>query len=285
MSVVGVPRFIEKFASLDGAVEVTFDRYEYEWAHAHPVRRASAPVAGADFAHDYLGFGSAPVNNSEERLRFYQCVDDDDPAALETALSNLIARCHTIGKGYLYKRAHGGGLVRKLARISNGPGFTIATRQGVYVPVIVSFECSSWWMDYAGAYDETFPVDATTEEFTVTNPGNMPTWDAVIRIRASDTNAVTFPLTFTNERNGMAFTLDRDDFTTADEELRIDCGADLVEYSDDDGDTYAADPGTISYPSGQTRIMRFEPGANPISVTTAGTPDYDIDIDFIPLMA
>lgn len=271
-----------KFQSSDGTVVYTFSNLEMEWQSEQAFLGGLARIAGADYPHDYHGLASSPRDSARERIRC--AIVGANAGAVEAGLDDARGTCTSVGKGKLFLTDSDDALRWAWARLFGMPSMTIGKGMYTHTFLIFDFLRLSDWHP-TDAYDEEFPVDATTESFTVTNPGNLPTWDPVIRIRANDTNAVTFPVTFENNRNGMSFTLDRADFTTANEELRIDCEHDLVEYSDDNGATYAADPGTIELPAGQTRIMRFEPGANPIEVTTAGTPDYDIDIDFEPNMA
>lgn len=273
-----------KFESADASVSYEFSLHGMEWQSEQSFRTALATIAGADYAHDYNGFGPSPRDPARERLR---CIlVESSTGNLEAEIDEARGECTNIGKGKLFIEDSDSSLRWAWARLASMPALTVSA-QGVdganlrHTFVVFDFIRLSNWHD-ATAYDEEFPVDASPETFDVVNPGNAPVYDAVIRIRANDTDAVTFPLVFTNTTNGMAFTLDRDDFTTANEEERITCASDLVEYSDDDGAEYAADPSALTLPAGQTRIMRFEPGTNAISVATAGTPDYDIDIDYVP---
>jgi hypothetical protein len=250
-----------------------------EWQSEQSFRTALATIAGADYAHDYHGFDAAPKDPARERLR---CIlVESSTANLEAEIDEARGECARIGKGKLFIVESDASLRWAWARCSQIPSITVGV--GMTLHTFMSFDfirLSNWYGPTA--YDEEFPVDASPETFNVVVPGNAPVYDAVIRIRSNAVNGVTWPLVFTNTTNGYVFTLDRADFTTADEEERVTCASDLVEYSSNNGGAYADDPSALTLPAGQTRIMRFEPGTNAISVTTAGTPDYDIDIDFTP---
>lgn len=274
-----VLRHPSKFESADTSISYSFSLHGYEWQSEQSFRTALATVAGADYAHDYHGYSESPKGPGRERLR--TILVESSTANLEAEIDEARSECARIGKGKLYLLESDASLRWAWARLNALPSMTIGVDNVRHAFMVFDFLRLSNWHG-ATAYDEEFPVNESPETFNVVNPGNAAVYDAVIRVRANGTNAVTWPLVFTNTTNSYAFTLDRNDFTTADEEERVDCGAEVVEYSSNNGSSYASDPSAITLPSGQVRFMRFEPGTNAISVTTAGTPDYDIDIDFIP---
>jgi len=272
-------RHPQKFESADTSISYSFSLHGMEWQSEQDFRTALASVAGADYAHDYLGFGDAPKDPARERIR--TILVESSTTNLEAEIDEARGECARIGKGKLYIVNDDTTVWWAWARCQQIPSITIGVDNRVHAFMTFDFVRLSNWHGPT-AYDEEFTVNESPETFNVVVPGNAPVYDAVIRFRANGTNAITWPLVFTNTTNSYAFTLDRNDFTTADEEERVDCGAEVVEYSSNNGSSYAADASALTLPAGQTRIMRFEPGTNAISVTTAGTPNYDIDIDFVP---
>ena len=234
-----------------------------------------------DWVHDYHGFAPSPVNPAIERLRFMLDTDTDIPQNLADDLSQFLARVYNIGKGYLIKIDPTGNEFRGVARIDNLASFTIATKQGLVVPVSMGFERETWWMPDT-ATDLTQLCDASPTEFDVEYEGTVPTQDIIFRFRAN-ANIGTGDITVVNTRNDLEFTLTGVDLSDALYEVRVDCGAYTVRTSVDDGANYVAAPGIISLPAGQVPIMRLEPGTNSMEVTNTGlTDNFDVDISYVP---
>lgn len=270
-------RILEKFTSLDGDKVFTFPQALAEWESSQGLRNARQPGIGASGSHDFLGYGPAP---REDRVERWRCLAKADaPADLEDILDDARATCWSIGIGWLYRLAADGSTrVRTLARLVDMPSITVNgnTQFGI-APLIFGFLCEPDWRSTTAT---TGSIDFSTspKTFTITNPGNLPCDDIEFRFRSDGTGPTT-DLSLENTTNGYQFSTTRD-LTNANHELKVDSGKGTVEYSTDDGATYADDYALFSFGT-QNSFMRLDPGDNDMSATVAsGTPDVTLEYSF-----
>lgn len=277
---VDISRYISKFTSIDGSVVAEMPLAEYEWQSSSDIRTSEAVRIGLDFAHDFHGYAPPPVGVASERLRFL--FDESDVlATLEESVGLFIARCYNIGRGYLYM-GHSNSLeYRAEARLNSLPSLTIASGRGVQIPIVVEFKRFTWWQA-TSAVTEIVPVTAspTVEELNI--QGMIGVRTPIIRIKANANGTPLDQITIVNARNGLQFSLDIA-FTSIDEEVKIDCNTHQVWYSDDDGATYSDAGPILTLPDTQTAIFGVEPGLNEITITAGGTPNVDVEFEYVPL--
>lgn len=275
-------RYVEKFTNIAGTISYEFPLGLYEWETSQVLRTATGQAIGADYAHDHHGYAPSPFAPSRERIRV--TAFEITTALLEAAMDEARAECYRIGLGYLYRLDSDGSTRRRaLARLGSMPGFTRQVGQSVHIPLIFDFLRVGPWMS-ATSVTGSQKVDANPETFNITNDGNLPCDAIVFRFRSDGTGPTT-DLSLTNTTNGMSFSTTRD-LSHADHELRVNTETWAVEYSANDGSSYANDYSLFSTGAAQVGIMRLEPGVNAMSAAVAsGTPDYTLEWEFTPRWA
>lgn len=267
----------EKFTSLDGSTIVyTFPLNNFEAQEEQGLRTAFGQGIGGDYPHDYLGYSAAPKSMGTINIR--TTIVSSSTANLETARSQAGSYCYRIGRGWLYRLSQDGSTRQRcLARLQSMPSLTRSGWQDVHQPIVFNFaKLSDWQATTATTGSVDFSTDPKT--FTITNAGDLPLTDIVFRFR-SDSTGPTVDLNLTNTTNNYAFATTRD-LDHADKELKVDSGLGTVEYSDDDGSTYADDYDLFTY-GVQDAFMRIEPGNNSMRAAVAsGTPDVTLEYSF-----
>lgn len=269
-------RYISKFESNDTLISYTFPLGLYEWESAQPLRVPLSVGVGADFAHDHIGRAPSPQDPARERIR---CIGVESSAAnMEAEIDEARAECYRIGLGKLWRIDDNGTLRWAWARLAAMPVFTRRGFQVRHMPVAFDFiRISAWHPATATTGSQT--VNESPEAFTINNPGNLPVYAMVFRLRSNGSNACTNPA-ISNTTNGLSMSSSRD-LTAADHELKIDTGRRTVEYSTNDGSSYANDYSNFSLGSTQGGVwMRLEPGDNTFSVTDGGTANYSFEWEF-----
>lgn len=274
-------RYISKFESNDTLISYQFPLGLYQWETSQRLRVPLSTGIAADYAHDHIGYAVSPQDPSRERIR---CIAKETTSALlEAEIDEARAECYRIGLGKLYRVDADATLRWAWARLENMPSFTREGGQSVHIPLIFDFvRISPWHPETATTGTQT--VNETPEAFTINNPGNLPVYAMVFRLRSNGSNACTNPA-ITNTTNGLTISTTRD-LTAADHELKIDTGRRTVEYSTDDGASYANDYSlfTVGADQGGT-WMRLEPGDNAMSVTDGGTANYSFEWEFYANLA
>lgn len=274
-------RYVEKFENLAASLSFAFPLGLYECQEEQGLRTAFSAGVGADFAHDHHGYAAAPKDLGLITVR--SLARQSTPALLEAHIDELRAECYRIGLGYLYRLNQDGSTRRRcLARLAAMPGYTInGSWQFGVAAIAPRFQKLSDWM---ATTPTTFSqkVDVDDETFTVNNPGDLPC-DAIIFRFRSDSGGPTNNLSLLNSTNGFEFSTTRDLAAAADE-LYVDTGKRLVQFSNNDGLSYSNDYGNFTIGPGQGGvIMRLDPGDNIlVAGVSSGAPDYTLEGEFTP---
>ncbi len=269
-------KYLEKFESVDTVISVIFPLNLYEWSSRQALRLPRGVAVGADYSFDFLGFQPAPKQDGQERLRFASVGAD---ASIEAEMQLLRADCVQIGRGKLFTLDSSGNRLWAYARLSAMPSFTVSYDRPRITPQGLDFIRMSDWYDDTQTTG-TKVVTATSGSFIIANVGNAPVKNAIFRFRANTSAGLSNP-TLSHLGNLHSFSSTRDS-SGANDELRVDCGKPSVEWSTDDGATYADDYVNFALGATQVAIFVLEPGSNTINYTCSGTPNFDIDYSFYP---
>jgi len=268
-------RAAEKFTSEDGFTVYTFPVDDYEYDPDQKYRDASDAVVGADYAVDYAGGAPWPKDVATEVVRF--TIWGADAGDAEDQFDDCASTLRKIGRGKLYTLASDGSRRWAWAKLTGRPTYSARVDDYSNIPVSCRFlRFSDWFAESPTTGTEA--VAATPATFTITNPGNAPCLAAVIRLRSNGAAGFTNPV-LTNLTNGYAISSSRD-AAGANSELRIDAGAAKVEYSNDDGASYADDYSLVTLGVTQVGFMRLEPGDNTMRYADGGAPNLSIEWSF-----
>jgi len=272
---MGAIRYLEKLTSEDGLLSYTFPVDDYEHEAEQRYREASEAIIGADYAHDFGGVQPWAKDVGNEAVRF--TIWGTSEADAETQFDTCAGTLRRIGRGKLYALASDGSRRWAWAKLAARPSYSARVDDFYNVAVALRFRRYSDWFASA-ATTGTQAVAATPATFTVNNPGNAPVLAAVFRLRSSGATGFTNP-SLTNLTNGYSIASTRD-AVSANSELRIDAGAARVQWSDDDGASYADDYALATLGATQAGVMRLEPGDNTMRYTDGGTPNLSIEWSF-----
>lgn len=185
------PRWLEKFASIDGLTSYPFPRYGHETSHRQGLRTAYAPVIGADYAVDLLGTLPASKEPGEESVKFL--LAGETAAAVDTEWDLARGTIQRIGRGKLWSIDDTGSRRWCWARPQEMVEGDLARENFTFMPVSVTFDrLSDWFAETATTIIE--PVTTTPHSFTITVTGNTPVRNAVFRFRsngATSANLIT----------------------------------------------------------------------------------------------
>ncbi len=269
-------RWAEKFESIDATLTYTFPLNQYEWQSEQGLRVAYGHGVGADYAHDFAGISLAPKSVGIEVVRFMM-TGYASPAAFDTAFDAMLGQLMRIGQGKLFTNDSAGTRRWCYARLTARPSITIAGLSWLAQPVALHFTRLSDWFG-ASATTGSRTVTVSPDTFTINNPGNAPAKFIVFRLRANAAAGFTNPA-LANLTNGYSFSTTRDS-ASADSEIKVDTELASVEFSTDNGVSYADDYALFSLGATQVGFMQLEPGNNSMRVTCDGTPNFDLEWSF-----
>lgn len=276
-------RFIEKFEDLTGTISYSFPTALYECQEEQPLRTAFTSGVGADYAHDHHGYGRPPLGVG--RINVRAMAKESSPTNLSAEHDEARSECYRIGKGYLYRLDADGSTRRRcLARLDAMPSITINnSNQFGISPLIFSFvKLSDWQATTATTGSQT--IDTPLESVTVANGGNIAVTDVVWRLRNNGSTRAELPVLF-NQTTGQYAAFLRP-MGAADDELYLDSGARLVQWSTNNGAAYAND-----YSNFAGDFFRLDPGNNTLIVmcgrsvplpwlSSIGTPNFTLEWSF-----
>lgn len=278
-------RYLEKFTHVTGAPSVVFPLYMYQWSPSGRLQAFRSAGVDMGYAYDHLRNAVAPREVAQEDVRFY--VAEDTTALADAQIDNLRAACLFIGRGKLWTLGSDGTRRWAYARLRDMPDITIGgvgrNASGDKAPVVMGFDrYSDWFAETLTSISQA--VVATPTSFVVNNPGNMPVTLLTIRFRANGAAGFIDPVLL-NQTNGYTFASLRDS-ASANSELRLRTELPAVDYSNDDGASYAADLANYVIPSLQAALSyQLDPGNNTLRYSGGGTPALNIDITFYPTFA
>lgn len=268
-------RYAEKFTDPSGSTSYTFptDDMEYEPAQAH--RPAEAAAVGADYAHDYLGTLRWTKEVAEEPVRV--SIWGSTSAAILTEFDTMCQKLINIGLGKLYTVDEAGTERWCWAKLAERPGYHVDASTLFVLPVTLRFRRFSDWYSTT-ATTGTVSVTVSPKTFTITNPGNARVTNLVVRLRSNNATGFTNPR-LQNLTLNQQFDTTRD-AASANSELRLDNEAMRVQWSTDDGSTYADDYANATLPATQVAICELDPGDNSMQYTDGGTPNFSLEYSF-----
>ena len=276
MAAVDYPRYLEKFENDGGTVSQVFPVKQYEWESSQGLRAPSAAIAGAHYELDLLGTGLGLKSSARERLRFL--IPNITVATIETDFDTLKEKIYKIGRGKLYVINAAGDTRRwAYARPLMLPSSLVRVGQPRVLTVsALEFRRDSDWFGAAQSINQTVSASPTT--WTVTNPGNAPVYNAIMRLRANGAAGFANPM-IENLTNGYYWSSSRGSIS-ANSELKVDAGKATVEWSDNDGSSYADDFALFTRGTLQVQFMKLDVGANSIRYSGSGTPSLDVLFTF-----
>lgn len=270
-------RYAEKFESVDTLLSYTFPGDNLEYQASQDYRASLANVIGADYAHDHLSAVPWTKDVGEEAVRFE--IWKTTAAEADTEFDSFVGTCRRIGTGKLYALDQAGARRWCYAKLRGRPSYIVTVDQYVNMPVEATFiRLSDWFDETATTGSQSLSASPTT--FSITNPGNARVRiGLVFRLRANATGGFTDP-TLENITTGESVTSSRD-AASANSELRITPERMAVEYSNDNGSTYADDYTLVTLGATQATLIELEPGVNQMRYTQAsGTPNAVLEYSF-----
>lgn len=281
-------RYVEKFEAIDASISYSFALGGYECQIEQDMRTAFGYGVGADYAHDFHGYGIPPKGLKRIRLRALSV--ESSAANLEAEIDEAMSECYRIGLGYLYTLDQDGTTRRRcLARLNSMPSLTRSVGQFVHIPLIFDFVGLSDWMATTPTTFGETGITANSKSFTVTNPGNIPvTSGFYIALTAGDT-AGWGPVTIKNITTGQVFTSARvaeldgayllvglpDYSVTYDngrDSLLVGSAGRYVGQAVVGNQAARNDNGAADFSGG---FFTLEPGDNSFVITMPGSPNYD----------
>lgn len=279
---MGNPRYLERFASYDDSLVYDFAKYEYEWESSQQFRANFLPVVGADYLHDTLGYAPAPVDNAKEIVRGVQV--PSTWAEYDTMKSDAFVKCRRIGIGKLYTIDESNVRHWAWARIMRMPETNIVNDRARVLPLIFEFTRESDWKG-VNAVQGTVALTLASQNFQITNPGDLPTEEIVFRLRSNSLTGFTNPI-LRNLTAGSVYEISSTrDAVSANSEIRIDGETYRVQWSDNDGATYADDYGLVTLPATQAGLFGLKPGINDLQYVNTGAPSASLEYYFFPKYA
>jgi len=267
-------RHLEKFTNSAGTVSYSFPLNMAEYAPSQPLRQPSVQIAGADYAYRLRGSLPGLKALGQERVRFLNV--GATSAAVESAIDEMRSELFKIGMGKGYLLDSDASERWAWMDLAAMPEITVAVRRELIIPTLLTLNRYTDWFGAAQSVNQTVAASPTT--WTVTNPGNANAYAVVMRLRANTGTGFVNPR-LDNLTNGYYWSSTRDS-ASADDELKVDAGAQTVQYSPDDGVSYANDFSLFTRGTSQIAYMVLAPGDNSIRYTGGGSPSLDVLITF-----
>lgn len=277
-----MPRYIERFDSIDGAISYTFPLAQAQQQIEQAYRTPLTPGVGANYAYDHLGYGVSPKD--PRRISIRALHHESSQANLQTEIDEAQAECYRIGLGYLYRLDVDGSTYRRcIARLTSAPSITFdGNFQFGVAPVVFNFVGLSDW--YATSQTTgSRSVSAGQTAVTITSPGNIPVFSGIVFTLTF--TAVTTYVVIRNTTNGSEMRWDG--YADVDDVLVFGNPDGFVGHGGPSfeiggGDIGAGELGADIYPNdfasvtlGDSGFVYLEPGANQIIVETDGAFTLD----------
>jgi len=273
----------EKFVALDASLTYTFPLKKLEWEAAQSVVGSYSAGIGRNFSFNHRGNAPAFLEDGMETIRLLSV--QSTTALAEADMDDLRAKLWRIGTGYLYLLNGDGTRRWSKARIEEIPRVSVTgdNAQFAYFPANISFRRLSFWQGETA--DTGSRTITTSGGFTITALGNVPVQGAaaalVFRLRSNAAGAsggFGTTVVITNSTTGETLTIVASS-GGVNGEIKIDCGANRIYRSDDDGATYTSLWASTT-PGNQRGLMTLAPGANSFTVT--GVTNADLSWSYQP---
>lgn len=277
-----VYRYAEKFENLAGSLSYTFPIKGGEAQFEQSLRVPTSIAFAADYAHDHLGYGVSAKDPGTIRIR--ALIVQATAALMETEVDNARSICQRIGKGYLYRLNQDGTRHRCLARLRSMPSFTRGGGNVNFQPISFDFLQLSDWMATA-AVTGTQTIDTALEQVTLNNTGNQPC-PVLFRLRNNGYTRADLPALL-NSTTGEYMTFLRA-MNQPDHELYVDTSTGLVQFSTNDGASYANDysnfAGSLSWLAvGNNVFVTMAGRSHPLPfLSSIEVPNFDLSWSYTP---
>jgi len=272
-------QWIEGFSRLDGTDLLSFARLEHEWSSSQELIVPIRSVVGASYGINVLGGGPAMKRPGQERGRFLlggsasETVDQEEQS-LKRALRHY-------GIGRLWKvmgRIGDEDPPRRWARAQavSMPSMNLTVTDRQFIGVVVDFVRLSDWH----AEDITtasLGIGTNTATLEVVNTGDANAGEVIVEVEslaAGGFQNIEIRNATTAESIAVAMTAGAGDI------LRIDPQRAAIEVSTDGGTTWASAFEGVTLGSTQTGLLTIVPGSNFLEISSAGSPDMQVDVRF-----
>lgn len=283
-----VVRYAEKFESLDGSVSWTFPSTDYQYQAEQAFRRATAPAVGADYAHDYAGYGAWAKELASEKIT--GLIWGTSGANADTQFDEMASKLRSVGLGKLYLVDQAGARRWAYAKLTARPSYRNSSTTFYNIDVSVDVTRLSDWFATA-LTSASSAVAVNYESFVVNNAGNAPVKTGLIFQLTSSAAAGFSDVRITNVTtgesirwrgsarwSGAVLRIDNSDLS-----VRLDADAGLVVGDSTsfvgEGGVGGPDIQTDAYPLvelGPTQggFITLDPGNNTIVIQVDGTAAY-----------
>jgi hypothetical protein len=284
-------QYIEKFNDTTDSVSYAFGLNRGTISRTQNLRVPLASAIGADYAHDFSGYGMAA--RDPETFGLAWIITKATAALVDAEIDSCRSKLLTIGKGKLYALFADGTRRWCYARPQSMPSFSRTVDQLNYTMATATFMRLSNWK---ASSQTTASQNCSTFEtiISISNSGNVPVRDAVFTFTALAAQGWV-NLTMQNLTTGevVATTISADTDTSI---MTIDGDRQGVFYSHDSGffvgggavgdagigpgavlaDAYSQ----ITRGPMQNGLISLNPGANSIHLFSGGTPNYSFGYAF-----
>lgn len=288
---MAVPRYLEQFVSIDGSQSYTFETHGMVVSESQKLRVPTAAGIGADYQHDFLGYGVSPRDPADISVSW---ISSKATAALvDTEIDSIRSKLLLIGKGKLYVLMADSSERWCYARATQVPAFSRQAGELLHAPQSVGLLRFSNWQATA-ATTGSQSIASTYQLVTLTNAGNAYVRDAVFTFDALAAAGFS-NLAITNLTTGESISSTRTAETDS-SELVIDCSKQGVYYDGNSGlyigSGYVGESGLgggivladdyalVTRGASQAGFLSLKPGANQIAITSSGTPNFTFSYSF-----
>lgn len=271
-------RYLHSFTNVDGGNEFIFPEARYEWSGSQALRSPQAQVIGRDFPIRLLGSRPSQMGAGQERLRFvaHGTAQEQDAIAM-AARSKLYVNAY--GKLWLkswVEDDHGDLQERMewaMAELAEMPEITVSYQSIGTMPIIFGFTRFTPFFD-ATPISASATKTASPATLEVTNHGNIAAKRVVITVMGTFDD-----IKIVNDANGHELYVN---FTGAssDDGIKLDTSVPAIYTTDDGGVNWTPNYGIYNSPPVTQKLLSFElePGAQELTLTSGGSPNYSIEV-------
>lgn len=269
-------RYLEKFTPAVLGSPISFPRYEQEWQPSSPLRLRYTTIVGASYAYNHVP--GVPLREvAEENIRFMLDAVSTQ-GNLEEQIDAMRSRLLLGAEGKLWMLNSDGSRRWCYAQVAALPEMIFTYRPWQKVMVQCRFFRFSDWQS-ENPSTGTAIITASGQTFTITNTGNIPQPFVVLRLRANTSAGIINPKLL-NQTNGYILETARDS-ASVNSEIRYMTEVPKVEYSNNDGSSYADDFSQMVVQASPYKypLLAFpiEPATNTILYTGGVSQSLNID--------
>lgn len=263
-------RYLSKFTSPDGSSFVyTFPLGRYEYESSQNVVSPRSKRIGGDYAVRLLGSAKVVRDVANERIR---CVAVGTEADLNDEVDEARSKLYLGAYGKLWT-TDGTDLRWAWAELAEMPSIEVSYQRRFIQPMVFSFIRLSDWFD-ATPISASATKTASPATLEVTNHGNIAAKRVVITVMGTFDD-----IKIVNDANGHELHVN---FTGAssDDGIKLDTSVPAIYTTDDGGVNWTPNYGIYNSPPLTQKLLSFElePGAQELTLTSGGSPNYSIEV-------